>query len=608
MTQRMLLTTRAAPLPTWGWGDSLTDASSQRFTKGQDIFTASGHMHCHSLHMLAQNVSMPTNVLEFPDWDDFLTEVKKGYEYVGISYFSPHSAAVEEMCKIVKKHSPKTQVMLGSLGTMGFSQMFKDDDATKYVDHVCHGEGVEWTRKLLGEPTDRPITQRLMPKCGMSVPWIDAHPKGTTAMLVSGLGCPSGCDFCSTTTHFGQKRNQMASPQQLYEEMKRYRRVFPQTMGFLLLEEDHFIFREHLQELGRLLQGDEEWGIDKMGYLTFGSIRSISQWDPEEIALTGIGSVFIGVESKFAPAGGYNKRTGDAKEVFDMLHGIGVGTTGAWMCGWDWHDHQTIYEDLNWFVSLEPTTNQLSRVCPFPGTPLWDRLREEGRVDDETPWEDVHFYGGGYRHTNFTGQELMDIMKKGYERLYETHGASPQRSFKVAMNGYEFCRDSKNPILNQRLIKRHERASRGQVVMMKALREFAPNAEVQSKIDDQMARYKDLFGDMTPPQKVGADFLTSLAAKEKKWRDEHPEGRPAKVEPFKVYEYDGKEKKGDEMAYKHYTPHVGEDYKKYLKEQAERRKFFRQFLPKGTTRSSFAGEEGEVKQDAALPTDFILSL
>jgi len=49
------------------------------------------------------------------------------------------------------------------------------------------------------------------------------------------------------------------------------------------------------------------------------------------------------------------------------------------MCGWDWHDHQTIYEDLNWFISLEPTFNQLSRVCPFPGTPLWDRLREDGR-------------------------------------------------------------------------------------------------------------------------------------------------------------------------------------------------------------------------------------
>src|SRR3990172_8804021 len=116
---RILFTTPTQPYPTQFCNDSLTDLTSQRFTKGQDIFTLSGHMHCHAVHILAQNISAPPRVLEFPHWEDFEEEVKKGYDYVGVSYFSNHTATVEEMCRRVKELSPRSKVVLGSLGTLG---------------------------------------------------------------------------------------------------------------------------------------------------------------------------------------------------------------------------------------------------------------------------------------------------------------------------------------------------------------------------------------------------------------------------------------------------------------------------------------------------------
>ena len=52
----------------------------------------------------------------------------------------------------------------------------------------------------LGEDTDRPIRQALMPKAGGCPPYLSRYPKGAVGFLVSGLGCVGGCDFCSTTS------------------------------------------------------------------------------------------------------------------------------------------------------------------------------------------------------------------------------------------------------------------------------------------------------------------------------------------------------------------------------------------------------------------------
>ena len=52
--KRILLTTPVYPYPTLPANDSLTDATGQRFTHGDDIFTIISHTHCFGNHILAQ--------------------------------------------------------------------------------------------------------------------------------------------------------------------------------------------------------------------------------------------------------------------------------------------------------------------------------------------------------------------------------------------------------------------------------------------------------------------------------------------------------------------------------------------------------------------------
>ncbi|MCK4381465.1 MAG: hypothetical protein KAW51_10035, partial [Candidatus Lokiarchaeota archaeon] len=219
INSRILLTTPTYPYPTLPANDSLTDATGQRFTHGDDIFTIISHTHCFGNHILAQNINEPSVLLEYPRWDHFTKEVEKGYEYIGISCFPVHLDSVLKMCEYIRKNSPDTTILIGSYGAQAFKAKYDEETQKKYVDYAVKGEGVKFLRELLGEDINRPIEQKLMPKCGGSLHFIDKYPRGTIGFLVSGLGCPGACDFCSTTEMFGYKRLQFLSPEELVKHM-----------------------------------------------------------------------------------------------------------------------------------------------------------------------------------------------------------------------------------------------------------------------------------------------------------------------------------------------------------------------------------------------------
>ena len=319
MNRTLLLTTPCFPYPTLPMNDSLTDAMGQRFTKGDDIFTVLSHSHCFGTHLLAQNVSWPSVVLEYPRWDDFTREIEKRYPYLGISAYPVHLNIVMRMCEHVRKASPATKILLGSYAAQAFRAVYDEQKQKQYVDHVVVGDGIGFLRGLLGDPVDAPVRQHLFPKAGARSPGSPRHSKGTIGFLVSGLGCAGGCDFCSTTAMFSNRRTEMLSSDELFEGIQRYARTSPEVKMIFVVEEDHFRVPNHLLGLRERWQAEPEL-YGKLDLFTFGSVDTIAQfaarhgWDA--ILEAGIGCIFIGVESKLAGKNGYGKRSeAEAREV-----------------------------------------------------------------------------------------------------------------------------------------------------------------------------------------------------------------------------------------------------------------------------------------------------
>ncbi len=542
LDNRILLTTPSYPYPTLPSNDSITDATGQRFTKGDDVFTIITHTHCYANHILAQNVNVPVTLLEYPRWDDFTAEVDKGYPILGISAYPPHLDNVMKMCTYVRQRSPATKILLGSYGGQAFRAAYDKPTQKRYVDHVVHGEGVTWLRRFLGEDTDRPIRQALMPKAGGSPPYVSRFPCGNIGFLVSGLGCPGACDFCSTTELFDRKRIELLSPEQLVEHIQLYNDHFPSVTQVFVIEEDHFRFPAYLHKI-RDYWGSNPEVVESLDWFGFGSVDHIGKfatkygWDT--IAEIGLGCIFIGVESKFAGDHGYDKRDEiDARTVFSKLHSMGIRTVGAWMCGWDFQNHNNVMEDLNYFVSLYPTYQQLTRVSPFPGTPLWERLREEGRVRD-VPWEDVHFWSGAQKNVAFEPHETLNLTEYGYDLLYRTWGPAILRRLDVQLSGYAYCMKSPNPMMRRHKSVFFKRQCAMLWTNLYALDRFAPNGVVRRRVRKIDERYRQLIGEPTPVMEALAKRLDMMVMLFKARSMFDPLNRHPKEEPYKRYIYDG---------------------------------------------------------------------
>ena len=76
------------------------------------------------------------------------------------------------------------------------------------ADYVVRGEGIAWMRRYLGEDPDAPIEHPEilsgfgMRVLGMRVP---DNTRDTAATIIPSVGCPMGCNFCTTSAFFGGK-------------------------------------------------------------------------------------------------------------------------------------------------------------------------------------------------------------------------------------------------------------------------------------------------------------------------------------------------------------------------------------------------------------------
>ena len=188
--QKVLLTSVCRPL-----GEKHGDAPSVGYellfgqvTRAQGLFSPrANHVH-FSLEYVAENLEAPTTVLQYPNRKELIRELKRGYDYVGVSFIMATFHRMKEVVALIREHSPSSRIVLGGYGTI-----LSDEIIGQYGDHFCREEGVGFMRRLLGEselpmPYGHPlIVSRLR---------VFSTEASRTGMVFAGLGCPNGCDFC----------------------------------------------------------------------------------------------------------------------------------------------------------------------------------------------------------------------------------------------------------------------------------------------------------------------------------------------------------------------------------------------------------------------------
>jgi haloalkane dehalogenase len=533
--KRVLLTNSIGPYET-GWGEDVNDLFAARLTRGQGAFTLKSIFPAFALHLIAENLDADSTILEWPPEELFCRHLKKGYDYLGIQTKSVHLNQIARMVKMARQIAPATKIVLGGYGVSHIFNEYPSDpeNASRYLrenaDHFCFEEGVGFFRKLLGQNPDAPISQVRQPFFEATTPGSEYLVRLPLSSTLVALGCPNACEFCNTSHFFKFKKITVASPEQACASLVAAQKKMAGLPNLfnMIWDEDFLIDRDYVLRLGKLLQ--KEGLIGRVNLFCFASIRSLSQYTVEELARCGVGVLWIGVESKFdgdiIASHNFQKRIGrNVAEVFDDLHNHGMLIIGSNILGLDFHNHENIIEDIDYFVSLKPDLYQVSPLRPCPGTTLYERLMEDGRIENAMSAKDTMLWSDtGLVHPNFKKGELKKYFELTHKKLIETNGSTALRTLDVMLKGYRTMQHSRDPYLQARADRCQFFARKLGAGLLPAFKKLAPSQAVLEQTLEIEERYKQAFGNVG----LGAKAIQQITWQVMKSQENRkPEENPA---------------------------------------------------------------------------------
>lgn len=475
--RKVLLTSVCRPL-----GPSVGDAPSVGYellhcqiTRAQGIFSPrTVNMH-FSLEYIAENLDTPTVVLQYPSESELIRELKKGYDYVGVSFLMAVMHKMKDVVALIRKHAPQSKIVLGGYGTI-----LSDDVLKPYGDYFCREEGVTFFRRLLGEtaipmPYKHPLLVSWLRVFGWKV--------SGTGKIFAGLGCPNGCDFCCTSHFFDRKHIRLLpTGRDIYAVAERYLDLNP-NLVLLIIDEDFLLNKKRAMEFRDCVMK----GGRTLSIFVFSSIKAISQYTVEEILEMGIDGFWIGYEGTRS---GYAKQQGrPAEEILTEFREHGITVLTSMIVGFDYQDRAVVAKELDDLMKLKPALGQYLIYGPVPGTPFFERVMKEGSMHEKysKDWDGFYRQADGFttmmKHPTMSPEEIEDMQRWCFDQDFQRLGPSIFRTIETWLLGRLKLKDSPNEHL-RRKAEFYGKELRKSYPIFLAGRLFGPNPEIRRWIGE----------------------------------------------------------------------------------------------------------------------------
>jgi len=151
--------------------------------------------------------------------------------------------------------------------------------------------------------------------------------------------------------------------------------------------------------------------------------------DPELLGLmraAGCAQVLIGLESPTRDAlDGVEVRRNwklhqwpNCREAVRTIQAHGISVNGCFVLGLDGHGPE-VFDDVYAFVrDTELAEVQITLQTPFPGTPLYERLRAAGRILEDGAWHKCTLFDVNFQPQRMSVTELQQGFRELGARLY----------------------------------------------------------------------------------------------------------------------------------------------------------------------------------------------
>ena len=240
-------------------------------------------------------------------------------------------------------------------------------------------------------------------------------------------GCPHDCEFCAAsiriTSSFQQKPVEL-----VIDEIKAALEAKSKPF-FEFADDNTFVNRKWSKAFLKALA--------PLGLHWF-TETDVSVAEDDELldllAESGCRQILIGLESpNRASLGGVDPRHWKVGkfnrylEAIDRIQSRGVTVNGCFIAGLD-GDTPDIFEELRDFITRSRLLEvQVTVPTPFPGTPLYRRLKREGRLLRERFWDRCTLFDVNFRPRNMTVQELETGLMWLYGEIYSERELARRR-------------------------------------------------------------------------------------------------------------------------------------------------------------------------------------
>ncbi len=230
--------------------------------------------------------------------------------------------------------------------------------------------------------------------------------------VVVSRGCPHVCDFCYKEAFFEGGRA-----------------FYTQAVDAALAEIDRLPGR-HLYFLDDHLFGDRRFasalfdGMRGMGRLwqAAGTVNAVLAPGLLERAVeAGLRSLFVGFETlnpaNLAEQRKYQNLRRDYGGAIRRLHDLGVMINGSFVFGMDADDESVFDRTVGWAIEHGIETATFHILTPYPGTALYRRMAEQGRVTHHD-WDRYDTRHAVFRPARMSAAQLESGYRQAYREFY----------------------------------------------------------------------------------------------------------------------------------------------------------------------------------------------
>jgi radical SAM superfamily enzyme YgiQ (UPF0313 family) len=360
-----------------------------------------------------------------------LATLPDGFDLVALSTFT---AQIKEAYQVADYYRARgIPVVIG-----GITASSLPEEAAEHCDSVVIGEGEPlWPQVLEDFQQGRlkpfyrqspdgqfDLREAPMPRFNLLDP--DKYNRIT---VQTSRGCPHKCEFCASSILL-TPRYKLKPVEKVIAELHEIKKIWPRP--FIEFADDNsFVHRDHYKRLLR------ELVRENLRWFTEADVRVAE--DDELLALmrdSGCQQILIGLESprRTSLNGLELKSNWKLRQqqyyqgAIAKIQSYGITVNGCFILGLD-GDTPEVFESVFEFVRDSGLYEvQITFLTAFPGTPLYERLRREGRLVREKAWELCTLFDPNIVPRQMTIGQLQAGFLDLAGRLYSTEETAERRS------------------------------------------------------------------------------------------------------------------------------------------------------------------------------------